>query len=378
MFAQQLNILHRSRQQMRDLASLQDFTWEAGNTVDAHSLIDNPTISLYCFDDDSQQAIFASLPESIDLSQVTFVYQSQFDNAEYLIAVPYTIFLQLAQNFDVDDRQLICIHSVGRCGSTLMTQALNELDSTIAFSESDIFSNFVTIRHTSRDEQILLLQASFKFMFRPTVVGDNKRYVLKFRNHCSDIMDIFFEAFPNAKHLFMYRNAMDWVSSLYRIIYNTGRSHLQLSYDEAVEQHQLYFNLPIEEVTPLFDSSQGTFSITLCRAVLWVQMMNRYAEFYERGLRPIVIRYEDLIEHRDDMLLKLFDVLDLPQDALRKAQSAFERDSQAGTKMARDKAQSGNTINLPIVEVEAVKKLLNQQPIVNQSDYILQGTISIT
>lgn len=378
MFAQQLNILHRSRQQMRDLASLRDFTWESGDIVDARSLINNPTISLYCLDDDSQQAIFVSLPEAIDLSQVTFVYQSQFDNAEYLIAVPYAIFLQLADSIDVDDSQLICIHSVGRCGSTLMTQALNELDSTIALSEPDIFSNFVTIRHASQDEQIPLLQASFKFMFRPIVTQNYTHYVLKFRNHCSDIMDVFFEAFPNAKHLFMYRNAIDWVSSLYRIIYNTGRSHFQLPYDEAVEQHQLYFNLPTEEVTPLFDSSQGAFSITLCRAVLWVQMMNRYAEFYERGLRPIVIRYEDLIEHRDDVLLKLFGVLSLPQDALRKAQSAFERDSQAGTKMARDKAQSGNTIDLPVVEVEAVKKLLKQQPIVNQPDYILRGTMSIT
>lgn len=375
MTAKQLHIINRSRRQMRDLSSLRDFTWEEGETIDAQQIVHNPNISLYCLDDARQEAIFVVFSEEIDLSQVPFVYQAQFDHADHLLAVPYSIFLQLADNLSVDPSQLICIHNVGRCGSTLLSQALNELESVTALSEPDIFASFITIRHTPREEQIRLLQASYKFMFRPVIVGDTTRYVLKFRNHCADIMDLFAEGFPAAKHLFMYRNGLDWVASLYRIIYKTGRANMRLSLAEAIEQHGLFFNRPDDDFASLFDSSKDDFSLPFCRAVLWVHMMTRYIEIYEHGFRPITIRYEDLIERRDETLSAIFERLNLPKTAIQQAKVAFGRDSQAGTKLARDDAKSENTIKLPDEDREAVTELLAKHPIINRPDIILSGTM---
>jgi hypothetical protein len=377
MTAKQLHIKGRNQRQMRDLSSLRDFTWGEGDTVDAQQIVHNPKISLYCLDDARQEAIFTVLPEDIDLSQVPFVYQAQFDHTEYLIAVPYSIFLQLADNLSVDASQLICIHNVGRCGSTLLSQALNELESVTSLSEPDIFANFITIRHTPREEQIHLLQASYKFMFRPAVVGDTTRYVLKFRNHCADIMDLFAEAFPTAKHLFMYRNGLDWVASLYRIIYKTGRANMRLTLSEAIEQHGLFFNRPDDDFSSLFDSTKEDFSLPFCRAVLWVHMMTRYIEIYENGFRPITIRYEDLIEQCDETLSAIFEKLGLPKTAVSQAKKAFERDSQAGTKLARDDAQSGNVIQLPEEDVNNVHLLLAKYEHIRTSDVILPDTLHV-
>lgn len=371
------HIKDRHRRQMRDLASLDNFIWEEGEPIDAKSIITNPNISLYCLDDSRQEAIFVVLPDSIDLSHVPFVYQAQFDHATYLVAVPYADFLQLADAISVDTSQLICIHNVGRCGSTLLSQALNQLDHVTALSEPDIFANFVTIRHTARKQQIGLLQACYKWMFRPAVAGETTRYVLKFRNHCVDIMDVFAEAFPTAKHVFMYRNGMDWLASLYRIIHKTGRADLRLTVTEALAQHAAYFNRPISEFKALFDPSAESFSLPYCRAMLWVQMMNRYIDLYEDGFRPITIRYEDLVDHQEEMLSAIFNQLGLSESDISQAQTAFTRDSQAGTRMARDNAQAGNSIQLPDTEIQAVHDLLANQPKLNTPDVILAGTLAI-
>jgi len=317
------------------------------------------------------------LPDEIDLAQVPFVYQAQFDYAENLIAVPYQEFLQLADTITRDDNPLICIHNVGRCGSTLFSQALNQLETVTALSEPDVFANFITIRHTPREEQIRLLQACYKMMFRPAVVGETTRFVLKFRNHCVDIMDVFAEAFPTAKHLFMYRNGMDWLASLYRIIYKTGRANLRLTVPEAITQHAKYFNRPKHEFTTIFDPAYETFSLPFCRAMLWVHMMNRYVDLYDGGFRPITIRYEDLVDHREQMLSAIFNQLGLSESDISQARTAFSRDSQAGTQMARDDAQSGNTIQLPEADVQAVQAFMATQPKLNRPDVILEGTLSV-
>jgi len=377
MTATQLHIKDRHRRQMRDLASLDNFIWEEGEPIDAELIITNPNISLYCLDDSRQEAIFVVLPDEIDLAQVPFVYQAQFDYAENLIAVPYQEFLQLADTITGDASQLICIHNVGRCGSTLFSQALNQLETVTALSEPDVFANFITIRHTPREEQIRLLQACYKMMFRPAVVGETTRFVLKFRNHCVDIMDVFAEAFPTAKHLFMYRNGMDWLASLYRIIYKTGRANLRLTVPEAITQHAKYFNRPKHEFTTIFDPAYETFSLPFCRAMLWVHMMNRYVDLYDGGFRPITIRYEDLVDHREQMLSTIFNQLGLSESDISQARTAFSRDSQAGTRMARDDAQLGNTIQLPEADVQAVQAFMATQPKLNRPDVILEGTLSV-
>lgn len=377
MTATQLHIQDRHRRQMRDLASLENFIWTVGDPFDAETIIDNPNISLYSLDDARQEAIFVVLPDGLDLSQVPFVYQAQFDYAESLIAVSYAEFLRLADTLSVDANQLICIHNVGRCGSTLLSQALNQLDTVTALSEPDVFANFVTLRHTPRDQQIRLLRACYKFVFRPAVVAETTRYALKFRNHCADIMDTFAEAFPTAKHLFMYRNGMDWVASLYRIIYKTGRANLQLTLSEAIDQHAAYFNRPSENFRSLFDPATETFSLPFCRAMLWVQMMTRYIELYDAGFRPITIRYEDLMANREVMLSAIFERIDLQLSAVAQAQQAFKQDSQAGTRMARDNARSGNQIELPEADRHAIQALIANQLLLKSPDIILPGTLSL-
>lgn len=377
MTAKRLDIQDRHREHVSEIASLDNFEWVDGDETNAKQIITNPNISLYCLDDARQEAIFVVLPDGINLSRVPFVYQAQFENAEYLIAVPYLEFLQLADTIKIDASKLIYIHNIGRCGSTLLSQALNEVEQVIALSEPDVFSNFITIRHTPRDQQIRLLQACYKWMFRPAVAGNATRYVLKLRNQCVDIMEIYATAFPQAKHLFMYRNGIDWIASLYRLFINGGNADLRMTLEEAIHWQAGYLNLSYDDVAPYFDHTIKTYTPILYLAIGWQFMMKRYVETVQNGFHAIAIRYEDLTANRDAMLSTIFAKLDLPESAIQQAQKAFERDSQEGTKLAREDAQSGNTMKLTDAEMESIMQLLAKQPVINRPDVILSGTLSI-
>ena len=210
-----LKISDRSRTRLSQISSLDNFTTTPDGSIDAAQIIDNPAVSLYCLDHASQQAIFAELPPEIDLAQAPFYYQAQFDHAQRLIAVPYAEFHQLAEQIPLDLSRLILIHNIGRCGSTLLSSAFNQLDGVISFSEPDVFANFVALRHEDRAELIHLLHSSLRFTFRPAVVGGATRYSLKLRNQCIDLLDLYMETLPAAKHLLLYRSLLGWVSSLY-------------------------------------------------------------------------------------------------------------------------------------------------------------------
>src|SRR6201986_4162310 len=97
MQARSLKIEERQRPMPGFQSSLSDFTVSAGESVDEEIVLQNPSISLYCLDDASQQAIFVELPPDVDLSLAPFVYQTQHEQAQRLITVPYGDFHALAQ-----------------------------------------------------------------------------------------------------------------------------------------------------------------------------------------------------------------------------------------------------------------------------------------
>ncbi len=360
MQAKQLHITDRNREFLSPISGLGDFVWSEGDAVDADTLLDNPRVSLYCLDDKHQWAIFVVLYETLNLSTVPFVYQAQLDYAESLIAVPYPLFHQLADTIDISENQLICIHNVGRCGSTLLAQAFNEVEDVVALSEPDVFANFITIRHTPRDQQIRLLQSSFKWMFRSQVIGQAQHYVLKLRNQCVDIIDIFAEAFPDAKHIFMYRNAIDWLASLYGYRVRNQRQERQYTRQQALERQMSYLNRPASDLEEFFAVAEDYSGITYL-AMSWLIMMSRFMEIYESGFQIPAIRYEDLSRYPEAILKQVFDYLGLPIHQVQAGLRAFERDSQAGTKLARKDTQSGNTIHLPDADLQAVEHIFASQ-----------------
>ncbi len=372
-----LKISDRSRTRLSQISSLDNFSTTPDGSIDAAQIVDNPNVSLYCLDHESRQAIFAELPPGIDLARAPFYYQAQFDHAQRLIAVPYADFHQLADQIPVDDSRLIVLHNIGRCGSTLLSSAFNQVDNVISFSEPDVFTNFVALRDEDRSELMRLLQSCLRFTFRPAAVGQATTYSLKFRNQSADIIDLYVEAFPQAKHLFLYRNLIDYLASLYGLFQrHNPKPRPPVSREEAISRQAAYYNRAPATLERFFDPAVDSYSTETYLAVGWLIMLDRYLELFAQGITPLALRYEDLTAQPERVLAAIFEACRLPVSGVAQALEAFERDSQQNTKLARGDAQTGNTVELPDALKTRIQAILGRQLVINRSDFVLPGTLT--
>ncbi len=372
-----LKIEDRKRTRLSQISSLDDFTTTPDGSIDAAQIVDNPAVSLYCLDHASQQAIFAELPPEIDLAQAPFYYQAQFDHAQRLIAVPYAEFHQLADQIPLDLSRLILIHNIGRCGSTLLSSAFNQLDTVISFSEPDVFASFVLMRDEDRGNLIRLLQSCGRFTARgaANTTGIAATTCLKFRNQCVDVLDLFAEALPQAKHLFLYRDLVSWVASIYRMSLKRNR-HDIMNRDETLQLQAAFYNRPVAAVERFFPPALDTYTWETYRATGWLLMMDRYLALYANGIHPLALRYEDLSAQPEAVLTALFADCRLPVSAVQAALRAFARDSQANTLLARSDAHTGNAISLPDDILPQLDLILQLHPVIRQPDFVLPGTLT--
>jgi hypothetical protein len=213
-------------------------------------------------------------------------------------------------------------------------------------------------------------------MFRPVVAGQVSTYGLKFRNQCVDIMDLFATTFPQSKHLFMYRNALDWVASLNRLM-SRHEPPPPMTRTEAITSMADYLNKTVEQVEPFFDPSFESYSIVTLLATSWLIMMDRCLDLYKQGIPLLIVRYESLDSQREAMMAAIFDYCGLPRTDISVALQAFSRDSQQGTRLARENPQSGNTNSLSEEQIEQIHAILRRHPVIQTPDFILPGTLQV-
>ncbi len=375
MGASKLRILSRHREYMGVLTSMADFELAYGGSLNADSLIDDPRYSLYCLDHDKQRAIFTCLPAGVDPLAAPFMYQAQFDQAEYLVALPYPDFLQLAEQV-APPPKLLCLHNIGRCGSTVLSRALNEIDGLLSLSEPDALTAFIGMRSRPRAEQRDLLRACVAWLVRPAISGEEAQVAIKFRNQATAVLEHYVEALPEAQHLFMYRNVIDWLASFQRLRVNRGDSPTRYSRAQIIEQQAAYYQCAAEDIERLAQPSLRSYLGLEGRALGWLFMLERYLDARQRNAALSAIRYEDLQRERNAVLLSLLRLLGLSEAALSQAVGAFASDAQAGTKLARD-GKRGNTVALPPEMEATVRRLLALQPVIQYADLVLPGTLSV-
>ena len=146
MSAQTLNISYKTKHDETTFVSLHDFEITEGEPISASVVLDDPTTSLYCYDPAADRAIFVKTPDAIDLTKAPFFYQAQYEHATRLIAVPKAEFIRLGNLAPTPENPIIMIHSVGRCGSTLLSQVFDALPETVSFLNRIFFQLFTDAR----------------------------------------------------------------------------------------------------------------------------------------------------------------------------------------------------------------------------------------
>ena len=349
-------ILHIDRKVKRrelDAAGIDDFQCRPIASVDARTALDNEPFTLYCLDPAGGRAVFVKTSPELNLDREPFYYVAQYRHAELLMTVSFADFHLLAGEQRDSFENLILIFSVGRCGSTLLSQAFSMLDSVQSLSEPDVFTNISGLRRPDggNDEELTrLLQSSVRLTFRPRR-REATTLAIKFRSQTLGMAFLLHLVFPSAKALFLYRNAESWAQSYVRA-----------------------FGFPLPPARMAEPDAPFLPAELLARH--WASLIHRY-EALSGSLPMLGLRYETLLAEPTEALRAVFEYCGLPQTEVPKAEAAFARDSQRGTSLARDILIRRNAAQLTPEHIEQIRGVLGSDPSIRNSDFVAAKTVTV-
>lgn len=280
-------------------------------------------------DPESGSVILLDAPDPDALRAALFVYQAQAAQATAVYLVPYADFRGPAAVAPV------LLHSVGRCGSTLLAQRLALIPGICALSEPGLYSAVqaaVEEGTLPADVAIPILRAATGLFAR--LAGD-ATLVVKTRAEDCRVWPLLDAALPESRSLFLYRDAALVVQSFDRILgYPHGRTQ-GLAERDAMFERQLpaYENALrtrfFARRSPAFAAAReacGPWAGLLLAE--WLDKVRAYLDARERAPeRVFALRYEDLVEHHDAVLRDVAAFLGRSWPGAPPP----DRDSQAGT-----------------------------------------------
>ena len=205
-------------------ANLDDFDLGPATATPARIVIDQPGWTLYGLDHARDLAVFTDLPPGTDLADSPFAYATQHRLARRVLTMSLAE-LEAVADLAPPVHRLILIFSIGRCGSTLLSHALNTVPGVWCLSEPDAFSTLVMQHyHSPRrsgfpDDQIIrLIRACTRLQFRPPSGRQADVFAMKFRSQAIFQADLYHRALPDAPCVFLYRDALGWANSVYSMM----------------------------------------------------------------------------------------------------------------------------------------------------------------
>ena len=349
--------------------SANDFRVKAARAIDPSVVMNQPTISLYCLDPANKQAIFVDTAPNVDLLQAPFYFIAQYEAAQRLIAVPYATLHTLASKVKIDPQRIIFLYSTGRCGSTLFSHVLNQSSATVSFSEPDVFTQLVmmrTARQGTDTEIRTLLHDALMVMCANAQQHGFEQWAFKFRSYVLSVSDLLYQAVPEAKLLFLYRNALTWATSFSRAF---GSSDAELAERLAKDGCDL-----IPGVDAYLKTHTESMNWIMYLAHMWVSTMQNGRSLQQQGAELACGRFEDLKVAPEAVIQSLLAHCDLPMPNPDRLAQVLAEDSQAGTVAAQNMVKPVRHLkNAELAELDRI--ICQYNPTLTQNT-ILPNTIS--
>jgi hypothetical protein len=250
------------------------------------------------------QRVYATIHNDLQmLLQKPFFYQAQYEDALQVASMPLMSLPDSSINIP-----MLFIHSIGRCGSTLMSKIMSALG-ILCFSEPDVFSQLSYAKQKGQLHRAELISLSTR-LFRLFPIADCPGAVaFKFRSFCSNIAVELHKAWGDSRSMFMIRNRHEWAYSMYRAL----------------------------------NRSPEFCAYKLRSALIELAELNAVT----RGL--IIMNYDSLVTNRSECVGQICELIGRPLNGMEQAiDSAFQEDSQAGTRLSR---RSKGASDLDLAEI---------------------------
>jgi hypothetical protein len=295
-----------------------------------------PGWTLYCVDVEKRQALFLEIPPEADLSAAPFVFLMQERLARRALFVPFAALGELAEAVPAPGR-VVLLFNIARCGSTLVSAMLNEVEGVWSLSEPDPFFDLVMRRHLLDPGEVPgLVGACARLSFRPPPGRRVDTLAIKLRSQSLFQAEDFHVALPDAACVFLYRDALGWARSFWYFLQNIG---VPLVLDGEMLRFHWWIMTAAADVALLapYLDPDGSVPVERTLAPAWAMHLEAYLRLLAAGVPFLAVRYNELDADREGVAGRLLRHAGLPEAASGAAVRAFARDSQAGTGIAREK-----------------------------------------
>lgn len=331
-----------ARHDMRGWANLDDFEMGVAHSANPDAVLTRQNWSLYSLDEARDLAVFVDLPDGTELAQSPFAYVTQHQLARRVLTMPIAELERVADLSPPVDR-VILIFSIGRCGSTLLSHALNFVPGVWCLSEPDAFSTLVMQHYSSMrrarfapDRIIRLIRACIRLQYRPPNGESGQVFAVKFRSQALFQADLYHRALPNAAFVFLYRDALSWANSVYGMMRQYGIADRLTGDDRSLPWRIGTAAADQTRLRDLVDLDASEVPAELTLASSWAHSMAEYTRHLKAGVPFFALRYNEFNKDREASLVRMLRHCKLPQDSAEAALAAFDADSQAGTHLSRD------------------------------------------
>ena len=308
--------------------------------VNSDLVLENQNWHLCTFDFKRHEAIFVKIGVGSEIYDAPFLYEELFQHATEVMLVPLDEFLRLAGQI-AEPKQVVHLFSIGRCGSTLAHHLFHNAEGVLGVSEPDSYIALAMARFELGDRfSIDLLRACTRFHFFAGAKMKDHTVVVKHHSQALFMAGRVRLASPSAKFIFMTRDGESWGNSVFQMAQSFGfpvepdRAQLEMFW------HIVSGGQEIGTVKNIIDIADESAQADRWIAVLWAIHMNEYLRLWGDGFKMLVIDYGQLNNERMATLQRMFSYCGLPTDHLERVLSAFDNDSQAGTKLAQNRKTS--------------------------------------
>ena len=373
MFATVSEILGRPHHVASVLPNLDNFLLREIGQLPARKILESSQISLYSLDFEHRRAVFVETPADVDLSQASFFFRTQFEKAVRVLTISFETLIQLANSLSIEDERLIFIYSVGRCGSTLASQIFAQVPGVISMSEPFALSQLVVARNTKtapNEELIALLEASIAILCKspaPTA------WAVKGQSFAIELGDWLHKLYPRARNLFLYRQADTWLLSGLRAY--VGDVETDAAEHRAREARRRELLGSLVPAIANYDA-ELPLSHAGMLALMWLTAMERYVQLCDAGAEMLAIRYASWLATPRETADAMLAYCQCMPDDMTAIAEVLNRDSQAGTHLARDAVRQRERAASES-DLEQLRWHLRNHAFIHDVDYEAPNTLKI-
>ena len=186
-------------------------------------------------------------------------------------------------------------------------------------------------------------------------------------------MDVFQAAFPRGKNLFLYRDVKEFVASFQRILRQVGLPESK-PFSVWRDEFQAYLAGDLGHFSNYVGGGQAHLTIAQQMTCWWLAVIEWYMAQHAQGVPAMAVSYADLVDVKEETLTEIFRYCELPTNKVVQGLRAYEIDSQAGTRMARENPLEVNSQHLTSEELSAVEAILAKHPLLKKTGFTVPSS----